>query len=69
MIGPAQRYKDYDLPNRNLGRGIPAVFRSDNEDDTQSAEWSQCVDGDGAQKVAIELTGWSEEDAEIGYIM
>ena len=69
LIGPAQSCKDYDLPNRNICRGIAAVFRYDNEDDQQSVELRQCVHRDGVQKVAMELTGWSEDDAEIGYIM
>lgn len=69
FIGPAQLCRDYGLPNRNLCRGIAAVFRYDNEDDPQSVELMQWIKRDGVEKVAIELTGWSEDDVEIGYIM
>ncbi|KAF8425235.1 mannitol dehydrogenase domain-containing protein [Tirmania nivea] len=69
FVGPAQLCKDYRLPNKHLCRGIAAVMRYENDDDPQSVELRDRIKQDGVEKVAIELSGWTEDDAEIGHIM
>jgi len=69
FVGPAQLCKDYGLPNKHLCRGIAAAMRYENDDDIQNVELQDQIERDGVEKVAIELTGWAEDDAEIGHIM
>jgi len=69
FVGPAQLCKDYRLPNKHLCRGVAAAMRYENNDDPQSVELRDWIKRDGVEKVAVELTGWTEDDAEIGYIM
>lgn len=69
FVGPAQLCKDYGLPNKHLCRGIAAVMRYENDDDPQSVELREKIKQDGVEKVAIQLTGWAEDDAEIGHVM
>lgn len=69
FVGPARLCKDYGLPNKHLCRGIAAAMRYENDDDPQSAELRDQIKRDGVEKVAIELTGWTEDDAEIWHIM
>lgn len=69
FVGPAQLCKVYGLPNKHLCRGIAAAMRYESDDDPQSVELRDRIKRDGVEKVAIELTGWTEDDAEIGHIM
>lgn len=69
FVGPAKLCKEYGLGNKHLCRGIAAAMRYENDGDPQSVELMERIKKDGVEKTAIELTGWTEDDAEIGHIM
>ena len=69
FVGPARLAKGFGLPNKHLCRGIAAVLRYDVAEDEQSRELMGRIEREGVEKVAMELTGWEEEDVEIGYVV
>lgn len=68
FVGPARLCKGFGLWNKHLCRGIAAAMRYDNPEDQQSREVLERVKKEGVRKVAMELTGWTEDDVEIEWV-
>ena len=64
LLGPVESCREKGLERGALLKGIAAALRFHSEEDAESWELSERIEGGGVGRVLGELTGWKDSDPD-----